>query len=87
MPRNPVTPAEPFDIGTLIPPGVRRVKLEIRLKEESVGIRVVGAEDRDGAMQAAGGGAVLWRAPGTPVLLSVPPDLALVIDIGSEPGP
>lgn len=84
--------AEPFDLGTLVPPGVRSVRLEIRLRKDSIRIRISAEDPAGGAAPAIAAGAVLWRAPGTPLLLSLPRDVAVLVDVdteetaGSEPG-
>jgi hypothetical protein len=70
---------EPFDIGRLLPHGVTRIKLEIRLTPADLTIRVFAAEDyADQPSTAAVGKAVLWREDTGPVLISVPADVQVV---------
>ena len=79
-------PAEPFDIGKLVPPEARRVRLELRFAKDRISIRVLSAEGTAaGAALRAVGGAVLWRSPDAPILLNVPTNLhVLVIDADTE---
>jgi hypothetical protein len=66
----------PFDIGRLLPHGVTRIKLEVRLTPSDVTIRVFAAEDRSSGAPLVK--AVLWRGDPGPVVISVPEDVQIV---------
>ena len=70
---------EPFDIGRLLPHGVTRIKLEVRLTPAVVTIKVFSAEEHaDSLSRAPLGKAVLWRGDPGPVVISVPVDVQVV---------
>jgi glyoxylate carboligase len=69
---------EPFDISRLLPHGVTRIKLEIRLTPADVTIRVFAEERADQPSGTPLGKAVLWREDPGPVVISVPVDVQVV---------
>jgi glyoxylate carboligase len=70
---------EPFDISRLLPHGVTRIKVEVRLTAAEVTIRIFAAEEHaDRPSKAPLGKAVLWREDPGPVLISVPVDVQVV---------
>jgi glyoxylate carboligase len=78
-------PSEAFDIACLVPRGIRRINLAIRLKSASVTITVFAAEEHLEKRTAPLGGAVLWRQGRGPVLISVPSDVQVVaIDVDAD---
>jgi hypothetical protein len=77
---------EAFDIGPLVPRDSRQIKLEIRLSGSSVVLQILDAEDPAAARRGLLARAVLYRQPGSSVVISVPKDLHIVlIDAHSEP--
>lgn len=76
--------SEAFDIGRLLPEGITRIALEIRLKGAKVTIRVFSAEEQL-KRTAPLGGAILWREGRGAVLISVPEEVHVtVIDADVE---